>query len=460
MVDGVAAVVDGALKAAEVIADALGGFLVLTKDIAAGPGQWLGNLAAAIEDGIQNHLWKAFQTAVREWFKSKVVELLGIGGMVLQVLVQGGIDLAKISKMAWEELKGAIPIALGAILVEKLVSMIVPAAGAVIAIIEGLQAAWGTLQRIVAAMSAFIAFLKAVKNGGAGPKFAQMLALAAVVVLDFVSNWLLRKLRKAAVAIGNKLKALAKKLARKFKGRGRKTPPKQAKTGKPDKSHGQKKGQKEDKTKKEKRQKLERGLRKAQSRIRRRIKRGARESAIKNSLPGLARSVGLKRLWLEERGQRVELHGQVNPKGKKSIGYSAEGKLLFEAKIEAQKIVQQEIATKHSPQQIANTFSKKKANDPKVILPTAEEQIAFGQAFGASKNPIKHGQAMVGGGLGQQVSWFRFNKNGIFVPRLGTSQEILSQAVRGRETTRDARARFCSEDCRIQPDWHNGPSFR
>ena len=89
--------------------------------------------------------------------------------MVLQVLVQGGIDLAKISKMAWEELKGAIPIALGAILVEKLVSMIVPAAGAVIAIIEGLQAAWGTLQRIVAAMGAFIAFLKAVKTAAPAP---------------------------------------------------------------------------------------------------------------------------------------------------------------------------------------------------------------------------------------------------------------------------------------------------
>ncbi len=220
-VDGVAFVVDGALSAAEAVAQALGGFLALVKDVAAGPGQWLSKLGAAVMDGIKNHLWPAFKTAVSEWFQSKVVELLGIGGMVLQILAQGGIDLRQIGKMAWDALKAAIPAALIAILVQKLVSMIVPAAGAVMVIIEGLQAAWGTIQRIVAAMGAFMAFLRAVKGGSAGPQFAQMLALAVVVVLDFVANWLLRKLRRAAAKVGSKLKALAKRLAGRFKGKTR-----------------------------------------------------------------------------------------------------------------------------------------------------------------------------------------------------------------------------------------------
>ena len=54
-------------------------------------------------------------------------------------------------------------------------------------IIEGLQAAWGTVSRIIAA---FMAFLLAVKSGGAGPLFATVLASAAVVVLDFVGRQL------------------------------------------------------------------------------------------------------------------------------------------------------------------------------------------------------------------------------------------------------------------------------
>jgi len=105
----------------------------------------------------------------------------------------------------------AIPAALVMILVEKLVAMIVPAAGALMTIIEGLQAAWGTISRIIAAFAAFMAFLLAVKSGGAGPLFATVLASAAVVVLDFVANWLLKKLASAARKVGSKLKGLAEK---------------------------------------------------------------------------------------------------------------------------------------------------------------------------------------------------------------------------------------------------------
>src|SRR6185369_4084780 len=94
---------------------------------------------------------------------------------------------------------------------------IVPAAGALMAIIEGLQAAWGTVSRIIAAFGAFMAFLLAVKSGGAGPLFATVLASAAVVVLDFVANWLLKKLAGAARKVGAKLKGLAEKFKSKRK---------------------------------------------------------------------------------------------------------------------------------------------------------------------------------------------------------------------------------------------------
>src|SRR6185295_16590244 len=217
IIDVVNAVVQGAIKAAQAVVEMLGTWAKLIKDVVAGPGTWLGKLGSAVVDGIKNHLWSAFKTTVVEWFKAKVFELLGIGGIVLELLLEGGLTKEHILEMAMDALLVAVPAALVAILVEKLVSMIVPAAGALIAIIEGLQAAWGTISRIIAAFAAFMAFLLAVKSGGAGALFAAVLASAAVVVLDFVANWLLKKLARAARKVGEKLKGLEEKFKAKRK---------------------------------------------------------------------------------------------------------------------------------------------------------------------------------------------------------------------------------------------------
>jgi hypothetical protein len=217
LIDAANAVVQGAIKAAQAVVDALGTWAKLIKDIASAPGAWLGKLGAAVVDGIKHHLWSAFKTAVVDWFKSKVFELLGVGGIILELLLEGGLTREHIIQMALDALMVAIPAALVAILIEKLVSMIVPAAGAVMAVIEGLQAAWGTISRIIAAFAAFMAFLLAVKGGSAGALFAAVLASAAVVVLDFVANWLLKKLASAARKVGAKLKGLADKFKAKRK---------------------------------------------------------------------------------------------------------------------------------------------------------------------------------------------------------------------------------------------------
>lgn len=210
-------VVMGAIKAAKGIADFIGTFVVLIKDIAKAPGQWISNLGAAVMDGIKNHLWKAFKTTVKGWFDAKLEEVLGVGTTIWNVLKQGGISLKQVGQMAFEALKAAIPSALIQLLIEKLVAMIVPAAGAVMAIIEGLQAAWPAIQRVIAAVGLFVVFLKAVKPGGAGPQFATMLAAGAVVVIDFVATWLLKKLRGPASKVGSKVKAIAQKIMARIK---------------------------------------------------------------------------------------------------------------------------------------------------------------------------------------------------------------------------------------------------
>jgi hypothetical protein len=217
IVNAYQAAVAGIIKAAKAVVEAVGAFISLIKDVAKNPIGWIKNLGAAVIDGIRNHLWKAFKQAVKNWFNSKLEEVLGIGGMIWGMLKKGGIAFKEVGLMAWEGLKSAIPVALITILVEKLVAMIVPAAGAVMAIIEGLQAAWGTVSRIIAAFGKFFAFLKAVKNGNAGPPFADAVAAAAVVVIDFVANWLLKKIRKPAGKIGSKIKAIANKIMARLK---------------------------------------------------------------------------------------------------------------------------------------------------------------------------------------------------------------------------------------------------
>jgi len=323
IVDAAGAVVQGAIKAAQAVVEALGTWAKLLKDVASGPGSWLGKLGAAVVDGIKNHLWSAFKTAVIDWFKGKVFELLGVGGIILELLLEGGLTKEHIIQMALDALMVAIPAALVAILIEKLVSMIVPAAGAVMAIIEGLQAAWGTISRIIAAFSAFLAFLLAVKSGGAGPLFAAVLASAAVVVLDFVANWLLKKLASAAKKVGAKLKGLAEKFKAKRKAKKDAKSPKKhhdEHDGPGGKKHkedhdGKKRG--DDKSKEERRneeiaKKVERAERELPPKIRSLLaKRPSRIRARATFLLWRAQ-YGLKSLGIEGKGT-VKFKATINP---------------------------------------------------------------------------------------------------------------------------------------------------
>jgi hypothetical protein len=216
MVEGYRAAVAGALKWANGLVKAFAAFAVLVKHVAANPRQWLRNLAASAKDGVKNHLWRAFKAAIKRWFWDKVEEVLGLGLTIWRVLTSGGISLARIGTMAWEGIKAAIPPTLIQILIEKLISLLIPAAAAVMLIVETLQAAWGTVQRVLEAFERFFAFLKAVRTGRAGPHFANAIAAAAIAVIDFVANWLLKRLRRPAGKIAKKLKALAKKLGKKL----------------------------------------------------------------------------------------------------------------------------------------------------------------------------------------------------------------------------------------------------
>ena len=211
-VNAVASAVKAAINAAKAVIQALGVFAHLIRDIASNPGAWLRNLGAALLDGVRNHLWKAFKAAVKEWFNSKVEAVVGIGKMIFEVLKKGGIPFGRIAKMVWVAVKSAIPRAIIEFLIQKVISLLVPAAAAIMAIIEGLQAAWATASRIIAAIGLFVDFLKQVKGGNAGPAFARAVAAAVIVVIEFTANFIISKIGKGAKGVGGKLSAIAAKI--------------------------------------------------------------------------------------------------------------------------------------------------------------------------------------------------------------------------------------------------------
>jgi hypothetical protein len=314
-VDLVANAVQGAIKFAKAVVDALGTFAALVADIASGPGRWLSNLRAAVVDGIQNHLWTALKKAAQEWFNSKLESILGVG-KTIWALVTGQLGLAEIGKMAWQAIIALLPPALIQILVEKLVAMIVPAAGAIMAIIEGLQAAWGTISRIIAAIDTFVAFLKAVKGGNAGPQFATAVASAAIVVLDFVANFLLVKLGKGLMKLGAKLKGIAKRLLKKRRAAGAPKRKKGKGDRRTDAEARKNKGhdnEKEQSAAEKKRKILDRAVRELPPVIKRVLDRGVRGVVLKGRLLAWRLQYRLSALELRDSGKTFQIRARVNP---------------------------------------------------------------------------------------------------------------------------------------------------
>jgi hypothetical protein len=310
-VDVYAQAVQGAIKFAESAIQALAAFAALIDDVAADPLQWLANLGASAKDGVRNHLWAAFKRAVKRWFNEKLEEVLGLGLAVWNLLKKGGISLAKVGSMAWEALKAAIPIALVQILIEKLIAMIIPAAGAILTIIEGLSAAWGTVRRILEAFERFFRFLKAVKLGNAGALFAEAVAAAAIVVIDFVANWLLKRLRKPAGALAKRFKAMAKKLGAKLGklaqrfGRGKRLPRKKKKAPDPRSKDAKKDARKRDRQR--------RAIESTRRTLTKLLSRAIPKSVLSLALKGLKAWHRFRRLRVVERGDRFDVEAGFSP---------------------------------------------------------------------------------------------------------------------------------------------------
>ncbi|NUL22210.1 hypothetical protein HRW17_07140, partial [Streptomyces lunaelactis] len=215
------AVILGAIKFAQAAIEALGKFAALIADIAPDPFGWLGKAGSSAKAGISDHLWGAIKTGVKRWFDTKVEGILGLGKAVINVLVKGCVSIKQIGKMAWDAIIASLPMMIASLVIEKVVSMLVPAAGAILTIVQGLMAAWQSLSSILTAFSKFWAYLKAVKAGPAACLFAEAVAAGIVALLDFIANFLLIRIESATKGVGKRLKVMAEKIMKGLKKTGK-----------------------------------------------------------------------------------------------------------------------------------------------------------------------------------------------------------------------------------------------
>ncbi|MFD8800533.1 eCIS core domain-containing protein [Streptomyces atroolivaceus] len=215
------AVILGAIKFAQAAIEALGKFAALVADIAPDPGGWIGKAGSSAKSGVQDHLWGAIKTGVKRWFDTKVEGILGLGKAVIDVLVKGCVSIKQIGKMAWDAIIASLPMMIASIVIEKVVSMIVPAAGAILTIVQGLMAAWQSISSILSAFSRFWAYLRAVKAGPAACLFAEAVAAGIVALLDFIANFLMIRLAGATKGVGKRLQTMAQKIMKGLKRTGK-----------------------------------------------------------------------------------------------------------------------------------------------------------------------------------------------------------------------------------------------
>ncbi|WP_124428174.1 hypothetical protein [Streptomyces noursei] len=215
----------GAIKAvldfASKLLSALGDWMLIAVDFLSDPGGWLSGAKNSAVDGAKNHLFREISSAVKQWFKDKIQEIIGVPKAVLDKLLNGGFKLADIVKEAWDAVLPQLPLIIGELVMTKIVAKLIPGAGWVMAVIDAIRTAWGALSAILRALSMVLDWLKAVRAGGAGLLFAKAVAAGVVALLETLYQWLLNGIGKYVAKVGQRLKGVAARLGKGFGKEGR-----------------------------------------------------------------------------------------------------------------------------------------------------------------------------------------------------------------------------------------------
>ncbi|MFG2345384.1 eCIS core domain-containing protein [Streptomyces phaeochromogenes] len=221
VIKAVIAAVKTVLEYASKILGALGEFMMIAVDFLSDPGGWLSGAKNSAVDGAKNHLFREVQAAVKQWFQSKIEEILGIPKAMIDKLIKGGFTLERIVKETWDAIVPQLPFIIGEIVITKVIAKLIPGAGWVMAVIDAIRTAIGALSEILRAIGAVITWLKAVRQGGAGILFAKAVAAGIVALLELAYEFLLNGIGKYVAKVGRRLKSVALNLGKEKPGGGR-----------------------------------------------------------------------------------------------------------------------------------------------------------------------------------------------------------------------------------------------
>ncbi len=175
--------------------DLLGKFLkLLTRITRMGLGSFLSAGLGQAKDGVQNHLWGALQEAFKQWLFSKlpfVEPLLNLPPNWLEMLTALSVNLAGLFMEHLPAMLPAIGVAAMTWLAISLAAKLIPGAGAIMAIIDGIRAAIGLIQSLLSAAEAFFAFvMKVADRAYAAVDFATALARGIVAAIGALLTFL------------------------------------------------------------------------------------------------------------------------------------------------------------------------------------------------------------------------------------------------------------------------------
>jgi flagellar biosynthesis GTPase FlhF len=219
-----ASLVDKIKNAIKALIDALGRFLVLMAKITRmGIGTFISEAASQALDGIRNNLWDELKLAFNEWIESKfafIQMLLNIPSNIIEMLTQLATTFFSTFIDNLPEMMPAIAVAAMAWLATQLALKLIPGAGAIMAVIDGIRAAWGFVQNFLAAASAFYDFVVIVASRGNGAvQFAKALARGIIAALEALLTFLGvdALIRRVAGAILKPIGKIFSRLGERFK---------------------------------------------------------------------------------------------------------------------------------------------------------------------------------------------------------------------------------------------------
>jgi hypothetical protein len=186
---------DKIANAIRALAQLLGQFMALIVRITRmGVGGFLSAALSQAREGVENHLWSELQNVFREWVFMKLPMLqlmLALPPNWLEMLAALGASMIGLFSESLPEMMPAIGIAAMSWLAVSLAAKLIPGVGAIMAVIDGIRAAWSLVQSLFSAAAAFFQFVMQVAAPGNGAlAFARALAHGIMAALDAILTFL------------------------------------------------------------------------------------------------------------------------------------------------------------------------------------------------------------------------------------------------------------------------------